>query len=81
MAAGETVGERERSVVLVPIDFEDASRRALDLAKELAPSLGAEVVLLHAYQVLVQVVPICRPPRFRRCRESTWRWRKPPDGR
>jgi nucleotide-binding universal stress UspA family protein len=63
MAAGETVGdrERERGVVLVPIDFEDASRRALDLAKGIAPCLGAEVVLLHAYQVLVQVVPSLSP--------------------
>ncbi len=62
MAAGETVGdrERERGVVLVPIDFEDASRRALDLAKELAPCLGAEVVLLHAYQMLVQAVARAR---------------------
>jgi nucleotide-binding universal stress UspA family protein len=61
MAAGETLGDRERGVVLVPIDFEDASRRALDLAKELAPCLSAEVVLLHAYQVLVQVVPGLSP--------------------
>src|SRR4051794_29562655 len=37
--------------LLVPVDFTDASARALDYALELAGKLGAEVSIVHAYQV------------------------------
>src|SRR5690348_3272193 len=50
-------GERSGHIILVPIDFEAASFKALEVAKELAPCYGAEVVLLHAFAVLVQSYP------------------------
>jgi nucleotide-binding universal stress UspA family protein len=34
--------------ILVPTDFSDCSRAALDLACELAPALGASLTLVHA---------------------------------
>jgi len=37
--------------ILVPIDFSAHSRKALDVAIELAKRFGAELVLLHAYHV------------------------------
>ena len=37
--------------ILVPIDFEDASVEALAQARNLAATLGFEVVLLHVYAV------------------------------
>jgi len=37
--------------ILVPIDFEDASVEALGQARNLAETLGFEVVLLHVYAV------------------------------
>jgi nucleotide-binding universal stress UspA family protein len=37
--------------ILVPIDFEEASVEALTQARELAETLGFEVVLLHVYAV------------------------------
>ena len=43
--------------ILVPIDFQDASLDALATAKELAPKLGLEVVLLHTYTIPVVVYP------------------------
>ena len=48
-------------LILVPIDFEESSQKALDLAKELAPRLGAEVVLVHAYQLPVYTYPGLEP--------------------
>lgn len=50
-----------KDVILVPIDFQPASLSALDLAKSLAPCFGAEVVLLHAYRLLVQTYPGLSP--------------------
>jgi nucleotide-binding universal stress UspA family protein len=50
-----------RPSILVPVDFEEASLRAIDLAEELAPCFGAEVVLLHVYRLLVQVYPGLTP--------------------
>jgi nucleotide-binding universal stress UspA family protein len=44
-------------IILVPVDFEDASLRALALGQELARSLGAEVVLLHVYALPVYTYP------------------------
>jgi nucleotide-binding universal stress UspA family protein len=49
------------AVFLVPVDFEHASLRALDLAEELSGPFNAEVILLHAYVVLVQVCPAISP--------------------
>ena len=37
--------------LLVPVDFTDASNRALDLAVDLATRIGAKVSILHAYQI------------------------------
>jgi len=36
--------------LLVPVDFSESSLRALAVAKELAPSIGASIVLLHTYE-------------------------------
>ncbi|MEP7121436.1 MAG: universal stress protein [Byssovorax sp.] len=38
-------------IILVPIDFEEASVAALAQARDLADTLGFEVVLLHVYAV------------------------------
>lgn len=37
-------------VLLVPVDFSETSRKALELAKELSPKLGAEIVILHVFE-------------------------------
>lgn len=37
--------------LLVPVDFSPTSLRALALAKDLAKALGAEIALVHAYEV------------------------------
>ncbi|MRG93450.1 universal stress protein [Polyangium spumosum] len=47
--------------LLVPIDFETASMKALALAKELAARLGGQVVLVHAYQLPVYTYPGLEP--------------------
>ncbi len=39
----------ERNTILIPVDFEGASRRAIEAAKWLAGSLEADLVLLHAH--------------------------------
>jgi nucleotide-binding universal stress UspA family protein len=39
----------ERKKILVPVDFEGASKRAIEAAKWLAGALGAELVLLHVH--------------------------------
>lgn len=49
------------SVILVPIDFEAASDRALAIAKELAPKLGARVGLVHVYTLPVYSYPGFEP--------------------
>ena len=36
--------------ILVAVDFSESSRRARAVAKELAPAIGAEIVLLHTYE-------------------------------
>jgi nucleotide-binding universal stress UspA family protein len=43
--------------ILVPIDFQDASLDALAFARDLAPKLGLEIVLLHTYTIPVVVYP------------------------
>lgn len=40
----------ERKKILVPVDFEGASRRALETARWLAGPLGADLVLLHVHE-------------------------------
>lgn len=49
------------ATLLVPVDFEEASRRAIDLAKSLATSLGARLVLLHVYTLPVYTYPGLEP--------------------
>jgi nucleotide-binding universal stress UspA family protein len=44
-------------VVLVPVDFEEASRSAIELAKSLAPCFHADVVLLHTFRLLAHSYP------------------------
>jgi len=41
--------------ILVPMDFSDSAHRALDLAKELAKSGPAHLILVHAYYVPVEL--------------------------
>src|ERR1051325_9655323 len=48
-------------VILVPVDFEEPSKKALELAKELAPRLGCEVGVLHVYQLPVYTYPGLEP--------------------
>ncbi|MDI1450714.1 universal stress protein [Polyangium sp. 6x1] len=54
-----TTGANEK--LLVPIDFEAASVKALALAKDLAARLGYQVVLVHAYQLPVYTYPGLEP--------------------
>lgn len=43
--------------ILVPVDFSDRSNEALEYALDLAKVLGAEIVLLHVYEVPVVGFP------------------------
>ncbi|MGK4007090.1 universal stress protein [Sorangium sp. So ce1036] len=53
---------KERAkVILVPVDFEEASLKAIELAKDLGARLGHEVVLLHIYQLPVYTYPGLEP--------------------
>ena len=59
----------EGGVIVVPTDFEEASVKALDLAKDLAGRIGAEVVLVHVYSLPVYTYPGLEPgllPGFHR---------------
>lgn len=47
--------------LLVAVDFDDASRRAVDLAKSLAGPLGASIALVHVYHVPVYTYPSLDP--------------------
>jgi nucleotide-binding universal stress UspA family protein len=49
------------NVIVVPIDFEKASEKALATAKDLASKLGGEVVLVHVYQLPVYTYPGLEP--------------------
>jgi nucleotide-binding universal stress UspA family protein len=54
--------------VLVAVDFEEASRRAVDIARGLARAIGAELVLVHVYQIPIYTYPGIEPqitPDFR----------------
>ena len=43
--------------ILVPIDFTETSERALDYAVELARKLGAEITVMHAYELPIYGFP------------------------
>jgi nucleotide-binding universal stress UspA family protein len=49
------------TTLLVAVDFEEASRRAVDLAKELAAPLGATIALVHVYELPVYTYPGLEP--------------------
>lgn len=49
--------------ILVPVDFEAASDRALALAREIGGPVGAKIVLLHVCDTLPYVYPDM-PPAF-----------------
>lgn len=49
------------TTLLVAVDFEEASRRAIALAKDLAAPLGAELVLVHVYTLPVYTYPGLEP--------------------
>ncbi|WP_437318663.1 universal stress protein [Sorangium sp. So ce385] len=49
------------NVILVPVDFEAASMKAVELAKDLGARLGQKVVLLHVYQLPVYTYPGLEP--------------------
>lgn len=38
-------------LILVPVDFEEVSRRALDAAVELAQCFGSRLTIMHAYEI------------------------------
>ena len=48
-------------IVLVPIDFEEASLSALAKARELAGRLGLEVMVIHTYTLPVAIYPGFEP--------------------
>jgi nucleotide-binding universal stress UspA family protein len=52
------------SLILAAVDFEAASTRALEVAKQMAAVLGDEVVLVHVYQVPVYTYPGFEPAVF-----------------
>lgn len=43
--------------ILVPTDFSEHAKAALDLALELAPKFEAKVHLLHAYEIPISAIP------------------------
>jgi nucleotide-binding universal stress UspA family protein len=49
------------TTLLVAVDFEEPSRRAVDLARELSGPLGAELCLVHAYQLPLYTYPGLEP--------------------
>lgn len=49
------------NVIVVPVDFEAASAKAITTAKDLAARFGADVVLVHVYQLPVYTYPGLEP--------------------
>ncbi|MFO0760606.1 MAG: universal stress protein [Byssovorax sp.] len=47
----------DKPTILVPVDFEPASRKAIALAQELGSALSAEVVLLHVFDLPLYTYP------------------------
>jgi len=46
-----------KGVILVAVDFEEASMEALNVAEALAKGLGTEVALVHVYQIPTYTYP------------------------
>lgn len=55
------MAEGAQQVILVPVDFEPASYKAIELAREMGGKIGAEVVLVHVYQLPVYTYPGLEP--------------------
>jgi nucleotide-binding universal stress UspA family protein len=49
------------TLLMVAVDFEEPSRRAIDVAKQLAAPLGAQLVLVHVYALPVYTYPGLEP--------------------
>jgi nucleotide-binding universal stress UspA family protein len=49
------------TTILIAIDFEDASRHAAEVARDLAQALGAELCLAHVYSLPVYTYPGLEP--------------------
>lgn len=49
------------TTLLIAVDFEEASRRAIELAKQLAAPLGARLALVHVYTLPVYTYPGLEP--------------------
>jgi len=49
------------TTLLVAVDFEEASRRAIELAKQMAAPLGAKLALIHVYTLPVYTYPGLEP--------------------
>jgi len=47
----------KRGPILVPVDFEEGSIRALEVAGELASALGEEVVIVHVHALPIYTYP------------------------
>jgi nucleotide-binding universal stress UspA family protein len=47
--------------ILVAVDFEEASRRALETAQTIGPGLGAPIALVHAYRLPIYAYPSLEP--------------------
>jgi nucleotide-binding universal stress UspA family protein len=47
--------------ILVAVDFEEASRRALLIAQEIGRGLGAPIALVHVYRLPVYTYPSIEP--------------------
>ena len=51
----------QAGVIVVAVDFEKASLKALEVAKDLGQSMGAEIVMAHVYQVPMFTYPGLEP--------------------
>ncbi|MFT3925191.1 MAG: universal stress protein [Myxococcales bacterium] len=51
------MGNPSQKKILCPVDFSPGSETAIEKARELAGALGAELELLHAYQMPVLALP------------------------
>jgi nucleotide-binding universal stress UspA family protein len=49
------------TTLLVAVDFEEASRQAIDYAKQLAAPLGATLTLVHVYTLPIYTYPGLEP--------------------
>jgi nucleotide-binding universal stress UspA family protein len=51
----------QAGVIVVAVDFEKASLKALEVAKELGRAMGADIVIAHVYQVPMFTYPGLEP--------------------